>query len=570
MSILDISSIDISLIRLLASDYNCAMEHFGTEPIYASGKLQRKIRKWLDKNYLCHYVFPEAVLKFTNKNASDADVITFTKECFDYIEAFDEQKKQLFDAASADLSDEVKEVIWEMLSGATCLREFFKIGEDIKLCLSFGSGYDYSIIFVNASGFPDGLFENFYFANGSLTKQDDVYCLTGETEDYSDNTEKFTLKFTDAKIHFVAYKLEEQSFNNSPWFHLEYIASSILDKNDLSPSFVNEQEKALIPLIKEVCNLSYFRYTSIGNGNKFVNLRKYIDKYHFNELLPLIEKAENLTFESKNRGRVLDKINTLLNKQKYEPLWRAIFDPIVESQKEYPTRTEIYCSEEELQQTRNDIQRLMESLGYSGSYPDFQKCTSLRGLRLEDSYNKSYFISNEKTVICRIHCTEEYFMGRFSVEFLCATEFVRDNEPAKDVYSCLFDCGGKRLFSTVRYNSENVYDEEESPDLAQIVEIAAKTAELKKLTRQERSHVMNPDFPSWKLFCLIFIVLGGLFGVFMTVGFMLIELLVALIFGEIHEFPSLFMSTPWWMILAFCWASFSGIMGIITVIAKLK
>lgn len=568
---MDISSIESGFINTFSLSYSVAKDVFGVEPFDAPTKVQRKIRKWIYKTYLLGTSLTESVQKFTDKSVSDFDFIAFVKACFDFEQAESIKKKQLFEAAAADLSQDVKQALWSMLQGQLCYGNIHKAEDDVWLDLSFGTNYDSTLHFIGASGLPKSDYDCFYLM-GNLAKENGIYKLCGEVEYFEDeSTKSFTLEFVDAEIKINLYNAVNCAAVSDPWHYLCSIASVLLDKNHLPYKYLNDKEKDLLPLAKEIHKLCYWLYIPEKyDAFSFDVLKKYIEKHGYAEVLLLLEKLEKRVAHGKSYENLLRKIASTLNKQKYEPLWRELYGLFIDSQAEYPSRAEILCPKELLIKTRDDTQKLMEQQGFSGKYPDFQKCISLQGLRLQDSYDKSYFIPNEKTVICRIKCIENYYDNYLNVQFVCTTEFVRDNKPAKDIYSCLFDCGGKRLFSTVRYDSENVYDEEETPDLAQIVEIATKTAELKKLTRQERSHIMNPNFPSWKLFCLIFIVLGGLFGVFMTIGFMLIELLVALIFGEIHEFPSLFMSTPWWMILAFCWASFGGIMGVISVIAKLK
>ena len=97
-----------------------------------------------------------------------------------------------------------------------------------------------------------------------------------------------------------------------------------------------------------------------------------------------------------------------------------------------------------------------------------------------------------------------------------------------------------------------------------------KRAELKKLTKEEREAVQDLGISKLLLLFFVFFFMGGFFALFMTMGFMLIEVLLCLIFGMPREISVLFAETPWWMLFASVWVLFGGAMGIITILAKRK
>lgn len=243
---------------------------------------------------------------------------------------------------------------------------------------------------------------------------------------------------------------------------------------------------------------------------------------------------------------------------------------IKESQSEYPSQAELCCDTKRLSETRGEIQRLMQAEGYSGTYPDFFKKGSVKRVHLAESYNMDYFVGAEKNVVFCVHCTEETFDGNLSVEFLCGTELLKKNETEGDIYSCTFDAKGRRFFTTVSYNSAVEESSEAQDSLEQKVKIAAKRAELKRLTKEERKAIYGFDMPYFRLFAAIFIFAGGLFGIFMTLGLMLMAVLFALIDGQPQTVPSMITDIPWWFCLVFSWVAFGGAMGIITVLSKRK
>lgn len=178
-----------------------------------------------------------------------------------------------------------------------------------------------------------------------------------------------------------------------------------------------------------------------------------------------------------------------------------------------------------------------------------------------------------REMLCyHIHCTEEYFDEHLTVQFVCGTELLRKNETAGDIYSCLFNAKGRRLFQTVSYESEhiNLDGENETDDLEQKVQIAVKKAELTKLTKEERKAMGDFGISYWKLYLSVFVVMGGLFSVFMTIGFMLIAVAACLIFAQPQTIPSMFTEVPWWKLFLLTWVLFGGAMGIVTVLAKRK
>ena len=152
---------------------------------------------------------------------------------------------------------------------------------------------------------------------------------------------------------------------------------------------------------------------------------------------------------SKKRENRIRKLVSRLNSQKYEPLFRELYGRIARSQEEYPVRAEACCPPELLREKRAKIQTGMESLGYTGSYPDFIKCGTIRGIHPVGSYEKLYFVGMEKRAVFHIHCREFVVGEGLGIEFLCGTELLRKGESAGDICSCLFNAGGRRYFKTV-------------------------------------------------------------------------------------------------------------------------
>ncbi|MCH5303294.1 MAG: DUF3878 family protein [Ruminococcus sp.] len=571
---MDISKIDKNLIERFDSSYTIAEYVFGVEPIAASAKTQKKIRKWIEKNYIGDEIYHQNVMRYIGKEVSDKRFLEFIKACHDQIQLNGTRKKQLFDKFSVDLTEEVKNAIWELLEYDVYCSNVRKAGNDAQINVGYTTGCERTLTLVNASGIPEGRIDCLSFENGAFIKQDDEYILSGEVENYEEDlSTSFSIRFTDAKIDTPLFRADEQLFLDTPWDYLESIAGAILDKYILSAEYLNDREKELLPLIAEISKLSYWRYIPDEfKSADFTQLKFYIIRFEYNELLPLVEVLEKEFFDENKKERIIKKLVSKLNTQKYEPLWREIYNILVKSQENYKSKETVCCQKELLKETRSNIQRLMEFHGYSGQYPDFTKKGSTRGVHLAESYDMSYFVGAKKNVVYHIHCIEEYFNEYFTIQFLCGTELLKKNENAGDIYSCLFNAEGRRLFQTISYESDRVnFDgERETDDLEQRVQIAVKKAELIKLTKKEREEIMGYDFTYWKLFLLVFIGMGGLFGIFMTIGLILIGIVLCLIFAMPQKIPSMFLEIPWWSLFLLAWVLFGGAMGVITVLAKRK
>ncbi|MGN1160655.1 MAG: DUF3878 family protein, partial [Candidatus Fimenecus sp.] len=518
--------------------------------------------------------FPQEVMYYIGKEVENEDFFKFLKACHDQIQLNGTQKEQLFDKSSAALIEEVKSAIWALLEHDTYCNNIRKVGTDAQIDVYDGECYTRTLTLINAADIPEGKIDCLSFENGSLIKQDEEYILFGEAENYEEDLPTpFAIRFTDARVDVTLFRADEQIFSETPWMHLQSVAGSILSKYILPGEYLNDSEKELLPLIVEISKLSYWTYIPDEfSSADFSQLKSYIVKFEYKELLPFIENLEKEFFNDNKKDRIIKKLMSKLNTQKYEPLWRELYNILVESQSDYLSKAVVCCPTELLNETRLNIQKLMESHGYSGKYPDFVKKGDIHGIRLADSYDLSYFIGAEKNATYYIHCTEAYFNQHLTIQFICGTELLRKNETSGDIYSCLFNAKGRRLFQTISYESGyvNLDGEYESDDLEKRVKIAVKKSQLVKLTKEERKEIYGFDIPYWKLFLFVFIVMGGLYGIFMTIGFMLIAIVACLVFAEPQTIPSMFTDLPWWAVFLSTWILFGGAMGIVTVLAKRK
>ena len=314
---MDISGIDIGFIKEFGSIYTAANKAFGADPAAASAKQQKKIRKWIEKNYFADRNYPEEVMHFIGKKVSNEGFFEYLKACHEQIQSYGTQAKQSFDESSAGLTDEVKRADLTLLENYLYFGNIRKSGNDALINVDFGGSYDRTLTLINASGIPEGKTDWLSFENGSLIKQDDEYILNGEVEDET----PFAIRFSDARVDITLFRADEQMYGGTPWMYLKTVASDILDKYALSSEYLNDREKELLPLIAEIDKLS--DWTNIPDEPRsadFSVLKSYIVEFGYGELLPLIESLEKDFYSDNKKHRISKKLISKLNTQRYEPL----------------------------------------------------------------------------------------------------------------------------------------------------------------------------------------------------------------------------------------------------------
>lgn len=569
---MDLSKIDFNFIEHFSSYYSLALDLFEEDPMEASPKKQKKIRKFLEGTAIKGESFPKKVEDFIAPAVEDRDFLAFFKTCYDHADQNGTYQKQLFERAAADLSKDAKEALSTLIFEQFC-GGFRKRGKDAYLPLAFGGSHNRILTLINATCLPQGDFDCLSFGTSPLIRDEEGYRLIGEAANWEEDTEEpFAVRFTEAKVEISLYRADELLFGGTPWEHLSQIAADILEKWHLPGNHFNNLEKEHFPLIVELSKLSYWaripeRYQKCG----FPTLKEKCVRFGYSKPLSLLERIETGMAAGQDTERLTRRLIALLNHQKYEPLWRELFTLLQTTQEGYPSRREHCCAPAALQEARALVQEQMEALGYEGQYPDFFKRGAIRRLRLAESYDISYFAGLTKRAAFHIHCTEVMTKNGFFLEFLCGAELLRKGEEPKDIYSCLFFAKGHRFFQAINYQ----YDIEDSDakDLKQelpvYARVAAKKAELAPLTKQERIAIHGFD-GSLSLFFPVFFLMGGLFAIFMTLGMMLLPVIFALLDGQPQAIPSMIAEIPWWALFLFCWVGFGGAMGFITVLSKRK
>lgn len=571
----DISKLSGTQISELADAYTSAVAVFEVPPLEAPKKKQKQIRKWICQNYIeLIHELPKETNIFSKAN-SDKDVLSFLKECADIENEIAKEKADRFERDFSGLEPLTR-------SALKCLTEFMVwpeikfTGNDVEIVTDDTTAYRRTLTLKNADSVPKNK-EGFFCYNLGLAfkKDKNKFCLYGELENPEDESlEIFILNFDDATAKVEAYNsCNNMTVWDNPWELLKEHCYAIYLKSELPGDYCNAQEKELLPLVKEIVAFGYGILFPGLEQFSFVALKQLLCKYGYSKAEVLLEKLEEKKTVGTGFYKASKKLIDLLCRKEYKPLWQEIFDKISNSQAEYPDKVDcIICDKAVLTSVRQEIQTLMQQKGYIGSYPDFVKDGTLDGLHLENSYDITYIVGMEKNVEYHVHCFERIDENNsLTIQFVCGTALLKSGEQETDIYDCLFNAKGRRLFRELCYNLPLENDcAKDLGDIETCVTIAVKKAECIRLNKEEKKEYYGKMIPGWNVFFGMLLVAGGMFGVLMTLGMMLICIIVATVFGQFYAIPELLKEMPWGLSLAISWLGFGIAMGVVTVIALRK
>lgn len=407
---------------------------------------------------------------------------------------------------------------------------------------------------LDAEGMPEGM-EDCY--DRELERSGEWYILKAKYYDNAGDTVRdAAIRFRDAEVEMDIYRAE--AAETAPWELLAYMSREICAKSYLSEHALNHRERELLPLLGELAVLTKLAVaTDESRCGGLPVLRGYFEKYGYTELLRPAERIEAVIRDEKKRRSRISALLRRLNRAKYEPLWRELYGLIGDSQRGYPARSDGIPG---IGGIRARVDRTMKELGYSGTYPDYCRTGQVRGIRAEESHDEIWFVVNEKQAVFHVHCTEMYLFGELSLWFGCGTELLKDGQTPGDLHHCRFDNRGRTFCHVV------VCMEPEGEMLEKTAVVAAKKAELRRLSREERK--MDGDVHLLPLMLGILLLGGGLFSVLMMAGMAAISAVMFLIFGSWHDVPEAMATLPWKELLVSCWLGFGGAMALLIAWVK--
>ena len=571
---LDITNVPQEYISDLAGAYMHATFLYEIDPLAAPAGKQRRIRKWICKNYADVIQKLPELVNISKEEHSAAQVLTLLKDCVDAIQTIRQQNEEKTEAVLASFDEDTKTALRELL-GLIIWPTIRFAGKDIQIAVQDTPAYRKVITLCNAEDVPKR--DAGYYCNDLdliWQKEDGRYCLHGKLEDEFYETENpFSLTFETAWVEITVYNAcRNSTMEENPWTYLRSICNEIGSKAELPGNVFNDKERKLMPLIHEICGLSYWLEFDKPKYQAFPELKALTSKYRYQKAEAMLEKLEKIETGKDKYYNIVQKLIAYLCGKKCAPLWREIYDKLSESQASYPDKAEAFGDKERLTEIRNTIQTQLEAKGYTGTYPDFVKTGPMKGIHLENSYNMSYWVGMEKRVQYHIHCTESFNdFDEFFVQFLCGTAFLKKDEQQTDIYDCLFNANGRRLFRAEDYSTALQAGEDSEPtSLDAFIGIAVKRAECLKLTKSERKLLSGLPLFGWGTFWAIFLIGGGLFSVAMTLAMMLMCIIITVIVGQAAVIPELLTEIPWGSFLAMAWILFGGAMGIIELLAHRK
>jgi len=560
---MNITELDFDYIELFDLAYTIAGEVFDVDPTATTSEKQKKIRNWVKRTYIDDSDFPKNVMCFIDDSVSDSEFIAFLAECSKLVKVHGTKKRQLLMLATKDFSDDVQ-------------KAFVQLFEDIEYCdtakvrddrfiilLEDTTSYRRSLVLHTVPGTTVNKYELYIFSDAQIIKDENYFKLVCTAEDPErDASAVIEIFFDNVTVETDIYRADRSEFYDNPWETLSMIANDILGKSHLGPSYMNEKEKALVPLLTELRSLSLWTAHDGEQTGGFAILKQYLEKYGLTTVIPLLHNVAVHPVGKIKSYMAMSKLSGKLNESACEPLWRELYGLISDSQEEYEDKI-LNLGSEKLNKIRTVTEEKLHALGYSGKYPTFRKRGIMRGFKLERSYDQSYFIGAEKNVEYIIHCIEVVNDGRLYIQFLSGTALLKKGETIDDIYSCCFNKKGRRLFKKIYFDGEDVESAEK------FIITAAKRAECLKLTKEEKALVGSGSV-SWRSFALLFLFAGGLFAGLMTAVIFLVCCIVTAVItgpGSIHE---MITEMPWWIIFSVGFVGFGGGMAVVETIAKKK
>lgn len=387
---------------------------------------------------------------------------------------------------------------------------------------------------VDASGMPVEK-EIGFFDPYELKEEVDGYMLTGQVSDLDyENEADVQLRFSDAETTFGNLRLEPVVRYGRPWQCLADCGRELLHKAEMAEELLNDRERAILPMLRELGMVT--GYGSDEDISGFDHLRARFTP----ELHPYLDQMERSKKNWKKYRKSADQLLNRLNRIEYLPLWKKIRDEIAATQTEYPASVQV--SPEVVRKN----EAWLHSRGYSGCYPEFVRTGTIERSRLLKSHGTYRWVRKGTPAVFHIRVLE---LNMGQLQFLCGTELLPDGEQRLGFDSCGFDAKGGCFLRDVTWT--------EGDDLDCKLHLAAKKAELRKLTRQEK--VFGELL--WPLFLVALLGFGGFFAFVFTIGMALVVGLVSLLFGGADAVWNVLIGLPYGKVFWFTLATVGGTLG---------
>lgn len=534
------------LINMFGEVYNIAKEVFEVEPIEASPKEQKKIRKWICKNSPLYETFP-----FIDKSTSDESVIDLVYSFNQSLKDKSDDNVRFFSSVKDCLDEDVISVFNSLIDYSYVHSKLEQSNNTIKIPVDNCAAFSRVLTLIDCVSIDFGEYHCIDFSGSTFSKNEEHYIITALLENFeTDTSTPIVFKFKNAKVEIISYNATETStwHFGTPWEMLFCIASEILEKSKINYDSINKKEQDLLPLLEEI---DFFGFYKDYKKKNFPLIKELATKFNLTELVKLFEELEQLIAEGKGTFKTISKIHQELEKSDSEPLWRKIFNSISDSQTDYPKKVDSLLPKEYIQEIRTEITFLMHKNGYTGNYPGFSKVTDLKSIRTADCHGEPFTIFNEKNAKLYIHCIEDVSVtNQLFISFVTGTALNKKGVNTTDIFSCLFYKRGKMFNNNVTWGD---VDQSEKT-IEQIVNIAFKKAELKKLTKEEQKLITTFKNGCTPLYLVMGVIFGGLF----TLLFAIFAFFFVLFMENSQVAVDIVKTFPWWQ----CFIASGGLFGI--------
>ena len=468
-------------------------------------------------------------------------------------------KNEVFEEFSVD----VKKAFLKLTDEIVCCDKIRETENGFIIRIDNNTAFERNLVLHKSLKSKVKEFECFDFSEMQLSKEDNGYKLILSAENYESGiSENINIIFDNATVEINIYRADRGNFEDNPWETLAFMAINILEKEELGKEYFNEEEKRIIPLLKELQTLTEWSIILNKEFCGFSILKEYAENYGLKNLAPLFDKAEKKFLKNKNVASCLLNLNYELNRARCEALWRDMYNQISLTQEGYPEKISLY-NQQDLEKVRNEIEEDFYKMGYEGKYPTFYKNGKTKGIKLSESYGLSYFIINEKRARYVILCKENFECDVLRIQFICGTAFLKKGENVKDIYSCCFNKKGKTFFKIINCLIDG------NSNLENFTIIASKRAECKKLTKGERA-VIAENTTSFITFFPFFAFYGAISAIMFPLMFALMSFILLIIIDGFYDAYDFLLGLPWWQISGAAFVGFGIPMSVVDYLAKNK
>lgn len=530
-----------------------------------TGKAAERELKMIKRHWTAEIrLLPDGLRTFLMQTGSAEEVLAFLYACRVELDLREEAEEKAFFANGEGLCDEILKALWDE-RGALDLD--LSVPDTAKLMLNDSASICRVLTLEGCRHEIVTQYHEDMLTLHGIRKTEGGYILECVLEYWNEDAEDYeervaNMFFAHATIRTEIFALTGHSHcaEGGPWAILGELAREIVNKSEISMQYLNEKETAILPICREITAL----FWSYEPEMVFPIFRERLVRIGDEKALTLLEDIKTDNKDWTYRLASSEKLKRYLSKVAFEPLWREMFDAILDSQTGYPTKVKRLCSQKQTDALYRAVTLTLKDAGFTGEYPCFERTEDLFPPRLVHCYDESYIVMAEKGVKEYIYCTETCDEDGRIVTFITGTDFTK-GRTTHDVYSCMFEEKHCRHFTVTHHaipKGENIQTDSATP-IAMLLLAVIKRAACRKLSKAEK-RLMEDATSSFAVAPWgIFIFMGLFFGLFMTLGMALIGSLAILLLAGVDGLSILAEPLIWIQTFLFSSIAFGLAMGIV-------